>query len=523
MLTQKKLSTVQASSAPTAAYTAGVLSVQVLRMLINAWQQIRRTLRGRFILFAICLILLSLALAFFFASSFQQASSDLDTINNGSIPSIDASQSITQYIEDIDAKSADYLATAALTTTEPCQIVGPYVKLGPLTVHDCDDRNIDAEIIAANHQVFLAAHNVTYPGERTAVERTIAGFQDYIAQIGIMRYEYGLAASKADVHDPHLQNARRAYSAANTILTTRIISRSVTDATRETGLPNCAIAGHIVAPDSWVPGGIRTNVDCLSSINYSHLTSAYNDVSSSLSSIVIRSILLCFILCLFVAGTTWYMTSLTHRIINIGLTLALLVSIIFSIAAVARLVQASGQHGDFGQMVQDDYKSIYDAALLKRYGTDANADESRWLIALEFGDKAEAAHWQQDWQANTTQVKQLMSNAKANRTWIEEDQPLTDIQSNWDTYFQIDGNIRSSANAGQILAAERLSTGNSNVAFSKFSDAVDRLSQANRDHYNSTLNDTQGALTLYIYLSAILFPLIGLSAAWGISQRLKDF
>jgi hypothetical protein len=217
------------------------------------------------------------------------------------------------------------------------------------------------------------------------------------------------------------------------------------------------------------------------------------------------------------------MAFLTHRIFNIGLTLALLVSIIFGVAAVAHLAQASGRHGDFGQMVQDDYKSVYDAALLKRYATDANADESRWLIALEFGQKPEAARWQQDWQANTDQVKQLISSAKANRTWVEEDQPLADIQTDWDTYVQIDGNIRSNANAGRILDAERLSTGTSNRAFGKFSDAVDRLSQANRDHYTLTLNDTQGVLVWYIFLSAILFPLAGLSAAWGISQRLKDF
>ncbi len=522
MLTQQKPSTIQPPSSATPVKVVGNANRRQRTSLGTFWQQIRKTLRGRFIFFTICLIILSLALALFLAHSFQLISADLDTINNGSIPSVDASQSITQYIEDIDAKSADYLATAALTATEPCQIVGSTVNPGPLTVHDCDNRNIDAEIVAANHQIFLAAHNVTYPGERTAVERIITGFQDYSAQIGIMRHEYGLAVSKTDIHDPHLQNARQAYIAANNVLTTHIINQSTTDTTREAALPNCTLAGQTVAPGDWVSAGIRTNIDCLSAINYTHLTSAYDDAVASLSVIVGQSIFFCLIFCAFIFFCTGYMAFLTHRIINIGLTLALLVSIVFGIAAVARLAQASGQHGDFGQMVQDDYQSIYAAALLKRYGTDANADESRWLIALEFGDQAGAAHWQQDWQSNTDQVKQLISKAKANRTWVEEDQPLTDIQVNWATYFQIDSNIRSSANAGHILDAERLSTGNSNMAFGKFSAAVDSLSQANRDHYNIALNDTQGALTLYIFLSAIL-PLIGLSAAWGIAQRLKDF
>lgn len=102
------------------------------------------------------------------------------------------------------------------------------------------------------------------------------------------------------------------------------------------------------------------------------------------------------------------MVVMTHRAVNIGLTLAVLISIIFSITSVMLLAQSSGRHGAFGQMVKDDYDSIYYAALLKKDGTNANADELRWLIALEFNDQAEASRWQQDWQSNTTQIKQLI-------------------------------------------------------------------------------------------------------------------
>ncbi len=523
MITQQKSSAAQSVSSAASAKTGNVPDVRHRISIKRLWQQIRNTLRGRFTLFAICLIILALAQGLFLAHSFQQAASDLATISSGSTPSIDAAQAIAQYIEDIDARSADYLATAALTAAVPCQVVGSNANPGPLTVHDCDDRNIAAEIIAANHQVFLAAHNVTYPGERTAIERIIAGFQDYIAQIEIMRHEYELAASKSNIHDQHLQLAHQAYIAANNILTTRITAQATTDATRETNLPSCTIAGHTMAPNDWVSGSIRDNRDCLSYINRFHLDAAYNDTVNFLGTTVALSIISCIIFSLLISGATWSLITLTHRVVNIGLTLALLVSIIFGIASVARLAQAAGRHGDFGQMVQDDYNSIYYAALLKKYGTDANADEARWLISLEFGDNTEAARWQQDWTTNTAQVRQLISSARANRTWVEEDQPLAGMQTNWNKYIQIDSNIRSTANAGRILDAERLSTGASNAAFGNFTDAVDRLSQANRDHYNSTLKDTQGALTLYIFLSAILFPLAGLSAAWGIVQRLKDF
>jgi hypothetical protein len=151
------------------------------------------------------------------------------------------------------------------------------------------------------------------------------------------------------------------------------------------------------------------------------------------------------------------------------------------------------------------------------------ADESRWLIAMEFNDQAEASRWQQDWQSNTAQVNLLIQRAFANRTWSQEDQPLAAMQANWTQYEQIDSTIRSAARKGDIPGAEKISTGISNATFGMFTDAIDRLSQANLDHYNSTLNSSQGALSLYILLSAILFPIIGLCAAWGISRRIKDF
>jgi hypothetical protein len=39
-------------------------------------------------------------------------------------------------------------------------------------------------------ELFNAARNVTYPGERTAVERITAGFEEYVGDISVMRHEY---------------------------------------------------------------------------------------------------------------------------------------------------------------------------------------------------------------------------------------------------------------------------------------------------------------------------------------------
>ena len=75
----------------------------------------------------------------------------------------------------------------------------------------------------------------------------------------------------------------------------------------------------------------------------------------------------------------------------------------------------------------------------------------------------------------------------------------------------------------RLITAENISTGNSNAAFSQFTNAVDQLAKANQDHYNQTFDSINGTLMTYFVLSLILFPLIGLLTLGGIVLRLKDF
>lgn len=499
------------------------------------WGQARKTLKGQFVVLAVGNSILALLLSLIVSQALQRASNDLDTINTGSIPSVDAAQAMAQYSEDIDAKAADYLATGALSATVSCVLVGSNgssVNVGALTVHNCDDRNIDAEIILANQQLFEAAHNVTYPGERTAIERITAGFEEYVADITVMRHEYAQAKSVMDTQDVHLQSAYQEYLAASDVLHQRISRTPLknVDGTfdlDEPNAPTCAINGRVLNAQTWALGSVEDAITCLNAINKDHLDAAYSDTMSFLNTSTDIALACCILFWLLLMFTTWRMMATTHRIINSGLTLALLTSLVFGITILSFFGGMSGRHGAFGQMVKDDYDSIYAAALLKRYGTAANGDESRWLIAQAFGNQQEIEHWSQDWQTNTQQVMTLIKQAQANRTWPEEDQPLADIQSSWNNYYAIDGQIRQKAqdktDVNRVLDAETLSTGDSNRTFDTFSSAVDQLSKANSNHYQTTYADTQGRLSLYITLSLTLFPLMGLVAIWGVTRRLKDF
>lgn len=495
----------------------------------HTWRQLRQqatgTLKGQFVVLAASCMLLTLVMALYSFQSLNRAENDLNTIASGSIPSVDAAQTMAQYMDDIDAKSADYLATAALLNQEPCSIPGSSDQL-TLTVHNCDDQIISAEITLANDALYKAAHNVTYPGERIAVERITAGFEEYIADISIMRYEFQQTNGHTDPHNVHMTNAYIAYQNASYVLHQRISSQP---ATVETNLPSCQVGidQHTVDANTWVNGSLEDNLDCLSSINKTALDQAYNDTTGFLNATLFIFVIFLVGLTLLLLWTIGRMMWASHRVVNLGLVLALLLGVTFSFSVASFLGNLSGRHGDFGQMVKDDYDSVYYAALLQRYGTDANADESRWLIALAFNDQASVTKWAQDWQTNTQQVDTLIQRAQDNRTWPSEDQPLGDMRTSWATYYNIDGQIRVEANntkdAQRIYKAEQLSTGQSNMAYRTFADAVSRLSKANYDHYHTTLNMTQAAFSTDILLCALLYPLVGLLALWGIASRLRDF
>jgi hypothetical protein len=499
-----------------------------------------RTLRGQFLALSGLILLLAALLTLAGTTALKRAAGDVQTIDSESIPSVDAAQSITRYIDIIDAQAADYLAAAGLTNRVPCTVAGLGIASSArmLSVHDCDESNIDAESALVNQQIFAAAHNVTYPGERTAVERIMIGLESYLGDISQMRVDYGLAKSKTDQSDPSLYQAYQAYMNASAILHNQVRLRTLGSERlpfdREVGLPSCALSdGRTLTAEQWTQGGLVDALGCLSSINYQHLQGAYADSASFLGGATALLVLLCVVFCALLLFGTVRLVLTTHHLLLPGLLGAVLLGLILSFSIVSLLNGLSGQgsqasqDGAFRQMVSDDYASVYYADLLNHYGADANADESRWLIAQEFNDQQSVQRWQVDWNTNVQEVETLIQKAHANRTWVEELRPLADMDTFWRQYRGLDGQLRDLAtqqdNPNHLLNAETVSTGASNQAFSAFIDAVNRLGQANHAHYLQTLNETYGALTRDFWLSLLLIPLAGLLAIWGISMRLKDF
>lgn len=499
-----------------------------------------RTLRGQFLLLAGLILLLAGLLTLAGTTTLQRATGDLQTIDSESIPSVDAAQSITRSIDIIDAQAADYLAAAGLITAVPCTVaaLGAESPARMLSVHDCDAMNIDAESALVNQQIFAAAHNVTYPGERTAVERIMVGLESYLGDISLMRVDYGLAKSPTDPGDPEMLQAYQAYMDASAILHSQVrlatLGSERIPLDTEAGLPACALPdGRTLTAQQWTQGSLEDALGCLSSINYQHLQGAYTDSAAFLGGAIDLLILLCFIFCALLLFGTLRLVLTTHRLVLPGLAGGLLLGLILSFSVLGLLNGLSGQasqasqDGAFRQLVSDDYASIYDVDLLNHYGSAANADESRWLIAQEFHDQAAVQRWQGDWDSNVQQIETLIQRAHKNQTWTEELRPLADIDTFWRQYHGLDGQIRALAtrqsDPNRVLTAETLSTGASNRALSAFLDAVNRLGQANHLHYIQTREQTRGGLIRDFWFSLLLFPLAGLLAVWGIAVRLKDF
>jgi hypothetical protein len=431
---------------------------------------------------------------------------------------------MAQYIADIDAKAADYIGTAGLLGVQPCVIAGTAENLGQLTVHACSDQTIEAETILFNREVYKAIRNVTYPGERTALDRIAAGFQEYTGQIAVMRHEFDQATSKTDPTDEHLRRAREAYVRASEVLHTKI-TQPLTTIPPEPTIPDCTIGDRVLAAHDWPVGSLQDVIGCFNSINKGYLDRTYDATVGSMGLSLVFVILSGLVFCAALLFATVRMAALTHRVVNLGLTVALVLGIGTSATVATRFVDLSGSQGLFKRLVKDSYDSVYYSAILKRVGTDANADESRWLIAVQFNDPAAMDRWFKDWQANTKAVQASIAQAIGNETYPEEREPLSHIQQDWNTYAALDPQIRQRAMANdpnRLINAETLSTGASNQAFGVFADTIDRLSDANRAYYNRFYADTDTALSREIFLSAVLFPVIGLAALWGLYGRLKD-
>ena len=466
----------------------------------------------------VVLLCITVATAIATAIYSSRAYSDLTTIGNESIPSVDGAQAVVPAIEDAQAQAAIYLANASPNAVQPCLLNSSGQRLTVLTFHDCADRNIDADLLLANHELFLAGHNVSYPGGQTAIEQTQKGLEAYSASINLMRHDFNLATNKSNPGDPFMQQAYQAYSAA-----TNLVRRSVggpASAFSEADIPACTIAGVTLPAQAWPAGGIDQNMNCLSAINKVHLDIAYQDTVKFVGVGLGVTFGLTMYSCIFLFWATWSMASTVHRAFNPLLALALLFALIVTGVVLADFDTIYGHNGSFS-IIETDYNSVYSTTNLKQAATIAESDEAHWLLALAFHDpSAVSLHqaWQSHMQAAQTSLQAILSGSQS----PQNVQLLNSIKQDWQRYDLQSSQVASTA-PQDLHSAETICSGSASQALQQFTAGLNQFSATRHQDYASAFNDANGRLSSLTILCAITFPLLGLIGVAGILTRMREF
>ena len=479
------------------------------------------TLRGRFTTLLIAILIVTCLTAVAVAISSSRALSDLNTISKQSIPGTTAAQTIVPYLEDIDAHASDYLANPGGTPSIPC-ISQTGQQLGQLSIHDCASKIIDTDLLALNHQLFLASQNAPYPGFQTALEQTQTGLETYVANINLMRRDYSLA-NPNNPNDPHLLQAYQDSRAAQTILLQQLPG----NVAHEPHLPPCTQPGQgLLGPQTWPTRGVETNMLCLSSLGKQQEDSAYQDTVSFFGISLGIVFGLSIYSCIFLVWTTWSMATTTRKFFNLGLIAALVV-VLFSTTIVLMDFDAIYGHNGYFSVVDNAYNNVYTAGTLQQAGTQAQANQARWLAALGFHDQTSANQWQQDAQNKGQQVANSLHNLSSRASASQDASLIAKMQQDWSQYTtQVNTITRLANTAGNtngLSAAENLHSNAASSTFQTFIRDIQQFSQANTNAYTNILSQAGERLSQLTTLWAIIFPILGVIGAWGVSRRLKDF
>ncbi len=295
----------------------------------------------------------------------------------------------------------------------------------------------------------------------------------------------------------------------------------------EPGLPSCTLNGQTLGPQTWPNAGIETNMLCLSALGKPRLDSAYNDNVSFFGvslGLVFGSSIYC---CIFLFWSTWSLISTTRKLFQPALILALLVALVSTGVVLADFGAIYGHNGYFS-VIANDYNTVYTVGTLEQEGTQVQANQARWLAALSFHDFYPTAdQWQQDVQAKSRQVETALQQFVASSHASQNASLLAKLQQDWNSYStQVQGVNQLASSTGDatvISKAESLHSNQASAAFQAFTSDIQQFSTGNTSDYQNIQNEASGRLAALTTWWAIIFPVLGIVGAWGISRRLKDF
>ena len=481
----------------------------------------RGKINGHFLIGMILIILVTGSIAYALVSMQINLKNNQSTMNSQTIPAIATTQQVQKDLETLDIQASDFLAAGDLTGQQGCTLAG--LKTTTMVTHQvCDTQEIDAETILLNQDLFAATNNRADADQQTLLERISIGIEGYLTDIHQMRVDYALATQKANLHDPHIQQAYQDYYNASQVLYNQI---SLPDPAislhsnqipfNSTGQSTCIIAreSEPLPPDQWMQLGLLQTLDCLNNIDQTNLTETYTNQSSSFTG---GTATLLYIL--FVSVLVFYlfhMVRWTHRLVNLGLLAATLLGISLGYFNWNTLTEIPGNA--YQQAIEHDYATISSTDQLQNTVLDARASESRWLLATLFKDKASAITWNEAWQIDATQIAMLQGQVQETNNLPAEAQYLASVNNVWSNYTAIDAQIHT---AQSFATAEHLKTEQASTTLDGLENILEQIIQDEQANYNLAQNAIQKPDPL---TDLLLFPLTALLAVLGIASNLKHF
>jgi hypothetical protein len=511
------------------------------------------TLAGQFSSLVLLTVVLAAIALFISYQVLTQTEANFKTIISDSAPSIIASQKLGQAMQDADAAAANYQLFSRIDVSSPDfnpDVYGtpkdPNCKAG---LRACTWEDFLDARQQVNDALFNARKNITYPGEADAINTISTRFLDYVGRINVMKYELDAG---------HREIALAAYKSADDLLRGNLNNVTL-DAQGHSPEEIMALSGWQMFDTTEPYLGINANIEKLTEINQNALTTAANDASNSinLNIIIVGMVVALLIICL--AFICIRHASITHRIINPGYTVALLIAV--AVLGIL-LVKLNNAKDDYKTVALDSFASIKASAIAREIAADSNTDESRLLLSPEGPgldstnpiltadiqlafSKAKLAR---DFATKSNLVKKQLNLAWANVSYTNEERAaLCKVVDNptpnqsaiiggpcpssssfaFTNYQALDSRIRTAFDQNLLASAITINIGDSNTAFNAFDSGMSELSQVNEKYFDVAACNAVGLTEFGNSCSAtgyiptlevavlVAFALVALSAIGG--------
>ncbi len=444
---------------------------------------------------AVGLALLSMLIAYLVlnanAANFKRAVND-------STPSIIAANEMGQALNFLDTNTADFQVTLR---ADPSGNELRTVREGVLADYY---KNRDD----FSERLFRAHDNITFPGEAETIKTISTRFYDYLGLIEQMRYELdrgnrevGLALYKR-AHDIVIGNLN------NVPLQN---GHTPEEILRQNGWANLRTDQAYL--------GLEANIARLNKINTSFLAQANQDAANAANLSLVLVIVAGLVLSLTLAGLVYRYAWVTHRLLNPGYFVALVLSIVIFSWLCLTLFQANT---DYKTLSRDSFISINAASRAKQLLLDFNGDESRLLLspdgpglapdpALTAQVKAafSSSLLAENFKSKQAQLEEQLKIAWGNVTYQGERQALCGIADNTsangpkcrdterlrdskgsilafalNSYLEQHQRILTLYSQGSLAQAIGVSFGPSNQAASSIRTQLDQLGEVNRNYFD---------------------------------------